>query len=138
MTIVKKATFSMCALATIALVLPAAAHASEGAVKVACGANNCDNVTLGQICDTFVLNSEPIGLSCENTATPGRGTAVPCGIGGGTCTPFGGLVRNDLLGSYCFGSSIGGTNDAVVTCDTTPEAVRAANEAEGKDPDEDR
>lgn len=29
MTIVKKATFSMCALATIALVLPAAAHASE-------------------------------------------------------------------------------------------------------------
>ncbi len=107
-------------------------------MKVACGGNNCDNVTLGQICDTFVLNSEPIGLSCENTATPGRGTAVLCGIGGGTCTPFGGLVRNDLLGSYCFGSSIGGTNDAVVTCDAPPEAIPAANEAAGKDPDEDR
>lgn len=138
MTIVKKATFSMCALATIALGLPAAAHAGEGAVKVACGDNNCDNVTLGQVCDTFVPSSEPIGLSCENTATPGGGTPRLCGIMGGTCTPFGGLLRGDRLGAYCFGSAIGGDNDAVVICDTTPEAVRAANEAEGKDPDEDK
>lgn len=131
-----KAMFLACALAASASVLPTAAYAAEGAVKVACGQNNCDNVTLGQVCNTFVLGSEPIGLSCENTATPGRGTPTPCGVGGGTCVPFGGLARGDLLGSYCFGSAIGGDNDAVVICDTTPEAIRAANEAEGKDPNE--
>jgi hypothetical protein len=117
-----KAMFLACALAAIASVLPTAAYAAEGAVKVACGQNNCDNVTLGQICDTFVPGSEPIALSCENTATPGSGTPAPCGAGGGTCRSFGGLARSNLLGSYCFGSNIGGDNDAVVICDTTPEA----------------
>src|SRR5688500_9683317 len=118
-------------LEAIAIFLPIAAHAAEGSVKVACCDNNCDNVELGQICDTFSLGSEPIALSCENIATPGRGTARSCGAAGGTCTAFGGLIRVDLLGSYCFGSNIGGTNDAVVTCDTTPDAVRPAMEAVG-------
>lgn len=62
------------ALAAIAFFFPIAAHAAERAVKVACGDNNCDNVALGQICDTTAVGSEPIALSCENTATPGRGT----------------------------------------------------------------
>jgi hypothetical protein len=120
------------ALAAIALFLPMAAHAAEGAVKVACGTNNCDLVSLGQICDTFSPGSEPIALSCENTATPGRGVLRACGAGGGTCRPFGGLVGGDLLGSYCFGSPIGADNDAVVMCDTTPEAVSPAVEVLGK------
>jgi hypothetical protein len=116
-----KTMFLTYAIAAIAFFLPMAAHATEGAVKVACGANNCDNVTLGQICDTFSPGSEPIGLSCENTATPGRGLPRPCGASGGTCTPFGALSRSNVLGTYCFGSNIGGDNDAVVICDTTPE-----------------
>lgn len=110
------------ALAVIGLFIPVGAHAFVGAVKVACGANNCDNVTLGQICDTMSAGSFPIGLSCENTATPGRGTPgspFACGAAGGTCTPFGVLARHDQLGSYCFGSQIGGNNDAVVMCDTS-------------------
>ena len=110
------------ALAAIAPFLPIEAHAFNGAVKVACGNNNCDNVNLGQICDTFVPGSKPVGLSCENTANPGptSGTPRACGVAGGTCTPFGALLREDKLGSYCFGSSIGGDNDAVVICDTSP------------------
>jgi hypothetical protein len=136
-TIVKKATLSMCALATIALVLPAAAHAGEGAVKVACGDNNCDNVTLGAVCDTFSIGSEPVALSCENTATPGGGTPKPCGAAQGTCTSSA-LSRPNPLGFYCFGSPIGGDNDAVVICDTTPEPIRTADDAAGVDPDEDK
>lgn len=107
------------ALAVIAFFLPMGAHAFVGAVKVACPSNNCDAVNLGQICDTMAAGSFPVGLSCENTATPGRGTRVACGATGGICTPFGALIRGDLLGSYCFGSNIGGTNDAVVICNTS-------------------
>jgi hypothetical protein len=121
------------ALAAIALFLPMAAHAFEGAVKVACGGNNCDLVSLGQICDTFSRGSEPVAIACENVATPGRGVLRVCGGGGGTCRPFGGLFRSDLLGSYCFGTPGGiSANDAVVTCDTTPEAISPAVEALGK------
>jgi hypothetical protein len=109
------------ALAVIAFFIPMGAHAFVGAVKVACPNNNCDAVSLGQICDTMRAGSFPVGLSCENTATPGRGTPRACGAAGGTCTPFGALVRTDLLGSYCFGSNIGGNNDAVVTCNTTAQ-----------------
>lgn len=122
-----------CALAVAAASLPIAAHASEGAVKVDCK-NNCDNVTLGQICDTFSLGSEPIGLSCENTANPGRGTLRSCGAGGTTCRVFGSLIRGDLLGSYCYGNGPG--NNSLVICDTTPEAFNAADELEGKELDQ--
>ena len=50
-----KAMFLACALAAIASVLPTAAYAAEGAVKVACGQNNCDNVTNGSVCPGEVL-----------------------------------------------------------------------------------
>lgn len=123
------------AIAAIAFFLPIGANAFVGAVKIDCPANNCDLVNLGQICDTMSVGSRPIGLSCENTATPGRGVPRVCGVIApdgrrGTCTPFGALVRGDLLGSYCFGSPVGEANDAVVICDTSP--LNASAQATGK------
>jgi hypothetical protein len=110
------------AIAVIAFFFPIEANAFVGAVKVDCPDNNCDAVTLGEICNTMANGSHPIGLSCENTATPGRG--VPdrtCGVFNGkfgTCTQRP-LFRNDVLGSHCFGSPVGEANDAVVICDTS-------------------
>jgi len=73
------------------------AYAREGAVKVDC--NNCDGVSLGNICDTYSAGSELVAIACEAVATPGRGSLKNCGSDGNTCRPFFNLVRNDLLGS---------------------------------------
>lgn len=122
----------MYAIAVIAFLVPLGAHATVGAVLVACRANNCDAVKLGEICDTFQGGSFPIGVSCENVATPGRGTPVTCGAAGSICTPYFRLTRDDFLGSYCFGSQIGGNNDAVVMCDTSSLNAPPASEGKGK------
>ncbi len=132
-----KAMLLTYALAATAAILPTAAYASPGAVKVACGQNNCDNVNLGEICDTFQLGYVPVGLSCGNVATPGSGILKSCGAGGGTCRMFFSLVRSHLLGAYCHASGNAGANDALVMCDA-PEAIRAVNEAEGNDSNEDQ
>lgn len=87
-------------------------YALEGAVKVECW-YNCDNVTLGQACDSFYAGSKPIAIACDDSADPGRGTQSRCG--NGFCTPYGALVRTDLVGAYC---KDGGGNDAIVTCAT--------------------
>ena len=85
---------------------------AEGAVKFECGVLGCGTTTLGQICDTYAANTVPVAIACDDTATPGTGTAVPCG-GGGTCTPWGGMFRSDPVGAYC---APGFGNDVIVTC----------------------
>jgi hypothetical protein len=125
MTTLKKILPLTTALWAAAACLPLAAQANEGTVKVDCK-NNCDNVTLGQICDTFALGSEPVAISCENTANPGSGTPRSCGIGGTTCQPFR-LTRNDRLGAYCYGNGPG--NNSLVICDTTPEAIQSGEDS---------
>ncbi len=127
-----KTMFVTCALAATASVLPAVAQAAEAAVKVSCGNNNCNNVTLGQICDTFVPGSAPVALACENTATPGSGTPRTCGINGTVCRPVL-LNRAQLLGDHCFSNNDAGVNDSIVTCDSTPTAL-SADGAGGKEP----
>jgi hypothetical protein len=90
--------------------VPALAE-TYGAVKVECW-GNCATVNLGQICDTFQPLSIPIAVACDETASPGSGTGQLCGPYS-TCTPYGGLVRSDLLSAYC---ADGGGNDAVISC----------------------
>ena len=103
-----------------AALLPSAAFA-EGAVKVECN-GACNLVSVGQVCDTFSLNSTPVAISCDDTAF-GSGVTVSCG-NGRVCRPFGTLVRSDLVSAYC---DDGGGFDAVVTC--RPLGAAAANEA---------
>jgi hypothetical protein len=91
-----------------ALAAPAFA---EGAVKVECW-GNCASVNLGQVCDTYEANSVPVAIACDDTADPGAGSRGLCG-GWSTCTPFGAIVRADLLSAYC---ADGGGNDVIVTC----------------------
>ncbi|WP_437956900.1 hypothetical protein WME76_36845 [Sorangium sp. So ce119] len=90
--------------------LPALAE-SYGAVKVECW-GDCTLVNLGQICDRFVVGSIPVAVACDDTASPGSGTAAICG-GGATCTSYGTAARGDALSAYC---ADGGGNDAVITC----------------------
>jgi hypothetical protein len=79
-------------------------------VKVECW-GRCDLVNLGQICDTYVVGSEPVAIACDDTAV-GSGFDVGCGSGM-TCRPFGTIIRSDLLSAYC---ADGGGHDAVVSC----------------------
>lgn len=76
-----------------------------------------DSVNLGQICDSYSVNSRPIGVRCDDTADPGSGTQATCG--GVTCTPWS-MTRDDLLGAHC---ADGDGNDAIVMCttDTYPQ-----------------
>jgi len=86
------------------------AFAAVGAVKVDCG-ESCDNIVLGVVCEAYVNHSRPVGIACDDTATPGYGVPHPCG--GGTCTSYGSLKGSDSLGAYCMP---GPGNDAVVLC----------------------
>jgi hypothetical protein len=83
---------------------------AEGSVKFECGLN-CSTTSLGQVCDTYSSGSVPVAISCDDVATPGSGGAVACG--GGTCTPYGAIIRSDTVGAYC---APGFGNDVVVTC----------------------
>jgi hypothetical protein len=85
------------------------AFAARGAVKVECQ-GNCGNVTLGEICDRYSVNSLPVQVSCDDAAKSG-GQAF-CGPGTATCfsNSYG---RTKLLSSFCIDGS--GT-DALVTC----------------------
>jgi hypothetical protein len=100
---------SLCALGTL-WAASGNAHAA-GSVKLECH-GNCYNVTVGAVCDTYLPNSQPVAIACDDTATPGTSFgSVPCGYG--TCRPYGGLVRSDRVGDYC---SDGSGNDVIVTC----------------------
>lgn len=83
-----------------------------GAVKVECFNNNCDQVTVQQICDTYSAGSQPVAIACDETAWPGMGSPVPCG-NGLTCRPWGSIWPTDPLSAYCENT---GGNDAIVTC----------------------
>lgn len=88
---------------------------ARGAVKVECWGSECNNVNLGQICDGVGLTN-PVNISCDETATPGSGQVLTrCGWteNGATCTPWGNMERSDPLGAYCGDT---GGYDAVVTC----------------------
>jgi hypothetical protein len=92
------------------LALAAAPAFAEGGVKVECW-GNCGNVNLGQICDKYAPNSTPVAVACDDTASPGSGSASACG--GSTCISYGAYWRGDLLSAYCVDA---GGNDVVVTC----------------------
>lgn len=94
--------------ALASILLPAAALA-EGAVKVECW-GRCDLVTLGQICDSYVTNSQPVAVACDDT---GFGLGISRTCGSSTCRPYGTLFRSDRLSDYCLD---GGGYDAVVSC----------------------
>ena len=100
-------------LAAVAMTVIGAAPAAlaEGAVKVECW-GNCARVNLGQVCDKYIVNSLPVAIACDDTATPGSGWSSTCG-NGATCTAYGVMLRSDYLSAYC---ADGGGNDAVVTC----------------------
>lgn len=91
------------------------ALAAQGSIKVECW-GDCNRVNLGQVCDTYVTNSQPIAIACDDTADPGYGPRLGCG-NGATCTPYGNIIRSDSVGAYC---RDGGGNDVVVTCSTSP------------------
>lgn len=93
---------------------------NHGSVKVECW-GYCEGVDLGQICDTYVADSQPVSVACDDTSV-GAGTSIDCGSA--TCRPYGSLVRSDLLSAYC---DDGGGYDAVVTCSTSSEAAQPAN-----------
>ena len=112
-------TFAM--LAGIAIA-PVAAFA-EGAVKVECN-GHCDLVTVGQVCDSFSLNSLPVAIACDDTAL-GAGASVACGTGGVVCRPFGSIFRSDRVSDYC---DDGGGFDAVITCRLPTAAATAVEE----------
>jgi hypothetical protein len=101
---------SMTAMVGSLLAISAGSALAEGAVKVECW-GNCGNVNLGQICDKYAVNSVPVAIACDDTASPGSGSASTCG--GSTCVSYGALVRSDLASAYCVD---GGGNDVVVTC----------------------
>lgn len=123
-------------LIAVCLFSAVAAAQSVGAVKVDCE-GNCDNVRLGDICDTLRPGSEPVALSCDDTADPGRtfGT-VPCGNPNArrqpTCSPYGRLERFDLLGDYC---TNGEYNDAVVTCSLPERRAARSEDGEASEPE---
>jgi hypothetical protein len=118
-------------LIAASLMSAAASAQSVGSIKVDCE-GECNNVRLGDICDSFSPGSLPVAVACDDTADPGRtfGT-VECGNPQAkrrpTCSPYGLLVRSDLLGDYC---SNGSYNDAVVTCAPVPHAFAADEEAD--------
>ena len=95
---------------------------ASGSIKVEC-VGNCNNVNLGQVCDTYSINSRPIAIACDDTADPGAGGRVGCGTGSTACTPFGEIIRSDLVGAYCRDA---GGNDVVVTCTTSSTPLAAA------------
>lgn len=96
----------------VALVASPVLAESYGAVKVECW-GNCSSITVGQVCDNFAPNSLPIAVACDDTATPGSGSRVPCGSSRGSCTPWGSVVRSDPVSGYC---ADGTNNDAVISC----------------------
>jgi hypothetical protein len=108
-------------LAGIAIA-PVAAFA-EGSVKVECN-GRCDLVTVGQVCDSFSVNSIPVAIACDDTAV-GAGTSVACGGGSVVCRPFGSIFRSDRVSDYC---DDGGGFDAVITCRFPTVAATAVQE----------
>jgi hypothetical protein len=101
---------SMTAMVGSLLAVTAGSAFAEASVKLECW-GNCNSVTVGQVCDTVGVGRQPASIACDDTATPGSGTAVACG--GATCVTFGSIVRSDLVGAYC---TDGGGNDVIVTC----------------------
>jgi hypothetical protein len=113
-----KTKFVMLLLISATTAVPMAAQAYVGAVKVECW-GDCSKVSLGNICDSYTVNSVPIAISCDDTADPGKYLAdVACG--GASCRPYGTLLRGDLLSAYC---ADGGGHDAIVNCSTNPSAL---------------
>lgn len=112
-----KLKLATCAFAMLAAVLPSGARADIGAIKVNCS-GDCNGVTLGEVCDTYVATSWPTAVACELVAQPGGGAQVGCGAA--NCRPFGDLIRDDLLGDYC--QSNGAGQDVVVMCDDEAKA----------------
>jgi hypothetical protein len=102
--------------ALAAVLLPSVAFA-EGVVKVECW-GRCDLVNLGQICDAYAANSQPVAVACDDTGF-GSGTSQDCGSA--TCRSYGTLYRSDLLSAYC---DDGGGYDATVSCEL-PAALSA-------------
>jgi hypothetical protein len=105
------------------------ALAAVGAVKVECG-ESCDGIVLGAVCEAYVNHSRPVGIACDDTATPGYGVPHPCGTG--TCTSYGSLRGSDSLGAYC---EAGHGNDAIVLCKYGPDYTN--EDLEEVDPDYD-
>jgi hypothetical protein len=101
---------SMTAMVGSFLALSAGSAFAEGSVKLECW-GNCANVNLGQVCDRYSANSQPVSISCDDTASPGTSFG-PIACGGSTCYPYGVLSRSDTVGAYC---TDGGGNDAIVT-----------------------
>lgn len=97
----------------------ASAEPSRGAVKVECW-GRCDLVNLGQVCNSYIANSQPVAVACDDTDV-GYGWDAVCGYG--TCRQYGTLLRSDWLSAYC---SDGGGFDAVVTCEA-PAAFGPVN-----------
>jgi hypothetical protein len=97
------------------------AHAAVGSVKVEC-LGNCNTIQLFQVCNTYLANSRPLAIACDDTAVGASFGTRTCG--GGHCRPYGGLVANDRVGDYC---NDGPGYDAVVTCtnSTTPLSATA-------------
>jgi len=101
---------SMTAMVGSLLALSAGSAFAEAAIKLECW-GNCNNVTLGQVCNTWISGRLPVAISCDDTASPGSGTATACG--GSTCYPWGSMLTSDPVGAYC---TDGGGNDVIVTC----------------------
>lgn len=102
---------SMAAMVGSFMAISAGPAFAEGSIKVECW-GNCANVNLGQVCDKYIVNSNPVAIACDDTATPGSGSTTACGSGP-TCTSYGTIIRSDLVSAYCVD---GGGNDVVVTC----------------------
>lgn len=101
----------------------ASAQPAVGAVKVECW-GYCDLVTLGQVCDSYWYESEPVGISCDDT---GYGFGWDVGCGSATCRPYGDLWRSDQVKAYC---DDGGGYDAIVMCAPPGTLVDAASSAQ--------
>lgn len=97
-------------IGVLSLISGSAFAQNEGSIKVECW-GQCNLVNLGQICDTFSANSNPVAVACDDTTDQGGGLIGPCGSV--SCQPYGSLWRSDLLSSYC---ADGPGFDAVVTC----------------------
>lgn len=97
-------------VAMLAAALTPAVALAEGGVKVECY-GRCDLVNLGQVCDSYSINSIPVAVACDDTGV-GSGTTTGCGAGL-TCRSWGNYSRFDALSGYC---DDGPGLDAIVTC----------------------
>jgi len=121
--------FLVCAVVSLWLA-SGTVHALVGSVKVECF-GRCDLIKLSKVCDTFQPGSQPIAIACDNPATPGSGTPLPCDSG--QCTPFTFLDRAAPVSAYCSDDT---GNGAVVTCQSGATTVNAtANGLEDEEED---